>query len=81
MEERILDYLRGELLAGEALDGLTVETDLFQLGVLESVRVMRLVAWLEKTFEFQARPADLVPEHFRSIADIGVYVRSRGKAA
>ncbi|HUF60602.1 MAG TPA: acyl carrier protein [Verrucomicrobiales bacterium] len=81
MERQILDYLRGDLLAGEALDELTAETDLFQLGVLESVRVMRLVAWLEKTFEFQARPADLVPEHFRTVAAIGSYLRSRGKAA
>jgi acyl carrier protein len=77
IEAQILEYLRHGFPGWEPGELLTAETDLFESGALESIRVMRLVAWIERAFKFHAEPGDLTPENFRTVADISAYVVRR----
>ena len=45
--------------------------------VLDSLRLMELVASLESRFQIQVREDDLAPENFETIRDIVNYVNSR----
>jgi acyl carrier protein len=54
------------------------ETDsLFDAGVIDSLRMMELVAQLQQRFGISVDQNDLTPENFDSIAAISRYVRAR----
>ena len=73
IEDRLLAFVRDELLPeGTALDR---DTALLSSGVLDSMSVMRLAAFVGDTFNVEVRAADFVIENFSSIAALGGYVR------
>ena len=57
--------------SGEALD----ESDsLLERGVIDSVGVLKLVAFLEETYGIEIEEDDLMPENFDSLIAISNYV-------
>lgn len=46
-------------------------------GIIDSTGVMELVAWIEETFGFTVLDADLVPENFDSVKNVGRYISRR----
>ena len=75
IEARLLAFVVNELLA----EGTRVDRDtaLLSGGVLDSMSVMRLAAFVGDSFGIEIQPADFVIENFSSIAALGIYVRRR----
>jgi acyl carrier protein len=73
---RVRTFIKDEILQGE--DGL-VETDDSPLldGALDSVGLLQLVAFLEEEFDIQIDDAEIVPDHFSTVANIEELVRRR----
>lgn len=73
---RVRSFIKDEILQGE--DGL-VETDESPLldGALDSVGLLQLVAFLEEEFDIQIDDAEIVPDHFSTVANIEELVRRR----
>lgn len=58
----------------------SVETDLFESGVLDSLAFVELLLHLEREFGVTASVADLEVENFRSISRIAQFVAARTEA-
>lgn len=56
---------------------LADDTPLLKGGVIDSVGVIELVAWLEKTFQLSIPEADITEQHFGTLDAIGDYLSGR----
>lgn len=56
---------------------LTPEQDLLLSGILDSMSVLRLVAWLESECQITIPAEDVIIEHFGSINQIRSYLDTR----
>jgi acyl carrier protein len=48
--------------------------DVISMGVIDSLGIMHLIAYLESTFELRIRDDEIVPENFSSIEAIATFV-------
>lgn len=75
--DRIASYVKTELAKGRGRTAIGVDEDLLELGLLDSISLVRLVAHLETTFEIEVLDEDLMPENFQTITSISAYVERR----
>jgi acetyltransferase-like isoleucine patch superfamily enzyme/acyl carrier protein len=74
---RVRAYLE-EVRFADFDDGTLSETDsLFDKDILDSLSLVALVAWLEKTFAVEISDEDLVPENLESVRQIARFVAAR----
>jgi acyl carrier protein len=75
MQDTILNYIRTQLL--EAGQEIEAEDDMLTSGLIDSMKVMRLIAFVEKEFKMPIPPEDMVIDHFISVTAIEDYLNSR----
>lgn len=80
MEERIIEYISTELLAGEVPD-LQPEDDLLGSGLITSMAIFKLIGFLEETFGVAIPPQEMTIEHFMTVDAITSYVKQRQRVA
>jgi acyl carrier protein len=71
----IIKYIQENFLSGKAENDLSPEDDLLGSGLLDSMGVMRLVAFVEETFHIKVPPEDIVIENFMDVKAITNYVQ------
>jgi len=71
--ERIIRFIREEILFEDTTAQLTAETPLLD-GVIDSLALMQLVAFLEEEFEVDVDDAEIVADNFRTVTTIGLLV-------
>jgi acyl carrier protein len=69
VKNSIREHIVSRWLNGDAR-GLDDETDLQQIGVLDSFSTLDLVSFLDETFHVQIDPSDINSETFRTISTI-----------
>ena len=69
--EQIQGFLSEHLLSGRQV---TLEEDLLLSGLVDSIGVMRLIAYLEQTFVIKVPPQDVTVTNFTSVAAIDAYL-------
>jgi len=67
--EEIRAFVATRILDGEDV-GLTASTPLLELGVLNSMEVLILVAFLEKRFGVAVPPPAIVADNFKDLSSI-----------
>ena len=72
----IIKYIQDNLLMGRGEIELSPEDDLLGSGILDSMGVMRLVGFVEETFNIKVPPEDIVIENFMDVQAITKYVES-----
>ena len=72
----IIKYIQDNLLTGKVEIELSPEDDLLGSGLLDSMGVMRLVGFVEETFNIKIPPEDIVIENFMDVNAITNYVES-----
>ena len=77
MMEELKNYLTTEIAPDRDRMTLGPDDDLLELGSVDSMAVMKLVAFLEKNFGIEVRDEDIVPENFQSLARMATYVEQR----
>ena len=75
--DTIRDYITEELLFGQDDPGLGDDDNLLLSGLLDSLGIMRLVAFLEEEFSTDVPPQDVTIEHFMTISHIARYLENR----
>ena len=73
VEDRVMAFIQRELLSPEVT--LQTNDELLTDGLLDSMAVLRLAAFIEEEFQFKMQPADFVIENFQTIAVLSDYVR------
>lgn len=70
LEQRLLQFTREKLAPREVADGITVDTRLFEDRVMDSLKVLELIAFLQSALGRKIPDAQIVLANFRSIATI-----------
>jgi acyl carrier protein len=78
---QIISFLTAELDRAGQPAALTEESPLLEPGLLDSVTLMQLVAFLEETFAIVLEPDQIVPEHFATVGRIAALVTAAGADA
>ncbi|MEU5159464.1 acyl carrier protein [Streptomyces sp. NPDC020875] len=63
-------YIRTEFLDGDPSAELAADSPLLEWGVLNSMNITRLVAFLNERFGAEVAPGDLVPSNFRDVDSV-----------
>ena len=79
VRDQIRQFIRDSFL----VDDFTDEESFLASGLIDSLGIVQLVAFVEATFSIKVPETDLVPENFDSVAKLTAYVvrRSRDRAA
>ena len=70
----IIKYIQENLLNGKGEIELSPEDDLLGTGLLDSMGVMRLVGFVEETFNIKIPAEDIVIENFMDVKSITNYI-------
>jgi acyl carrier protein len=78
--DQIRDYLRQRFpaLRNRQIDD---HDKLLEGGIIDSLAVLDLVAYLETQFNITLADDDLVPETFQSLASLAAFVEAKAKSA
>lgn len=69
-QEKIIKYIEEELANEELDDGLEATEDLLGSGILDSLGMMRLIAFIEEEFNCKILPEDMLIENFMTVEHI-----------
>ncbi|WP_081236260.1 phosphopantetheine-binding protein [Streptomyces viridosporus] len=70
----IKQFLIEEFLPDLTQDQLADDHDLLSDGVIDSLGVLKLIAWVEDRFALAVGDTDLDPNNFRSVAAIDAFI-------
>ena len=74
--QAIKEFVIEEYLPDASADELDDGYDLVAGGVIDSLGVLKLIAWLEESFGIRADDVELDPADFRSVAAIAAFVET-----
>jgi acyl carrier protein len=75
IETTVEGFVVGELMRGNG--EVTRETSLFQKGVLDSMSLAELIAFLEETFQIKVRASEVTFDNLDSVNKVSAFVRSK----
>ncbi|MGK0388499.1 MAG: acyl carrier protein [Maribacter sp.] len=75
MEETIIKYIIDELHGGREDLEIFPEDDLLGSGLIESMAMMRLIQYIEETYDFRVSPQEMTIENFMTVEAMANYVR------
>jgi acyl carrier protein len=78
VRDEVRAFILENFLEGEDPRNLTDQTELRESGILDSLSTLRLVAFLEKTFNVELEADDLTQGNLSTIESIDTLVRGKG---
>ncbi|HEX8109868.1 MAG TPA: hypothetical protein VF516_19190 [Kofleriaceae bacterium] len=70
-------YLLSEFLPGKTGVAIDSSTRLNKSGVLDSLKLVRLVTFLEESYRIEIQPHEMAPKHFETLQAIAALVHSK----
>ncbi|RMD65648.1 acyl carrier protein [Candidatus Parcubacteria bacterium] len=67
-------YLLREFLVEQGRNTIGPDEDLVELGIVDSLGILRLIAFMEEQFGISIPPEKVVPENFNSISALSALV-------
>jgi acyl carrier protein len=74
IERSLLEYVSSQLVLVRRSEPLEPDEDLLSAGIVDSMGVMQLVAFMEDSLGVSVDDEDIVPENFRSIRTLAALV-------
>ncbi len=68
-------YLRSEHAIGRNGESIPFDADLLQEGIVDSLGILRLMAFMEKEFRITIPDEKVIPENFNTIRSLSRLVR------
>ena len=79
--DTIKQFVIDEFLPDVSVNELDADHDLLADGVIDSLGLLKLIAWLEDRFELNVDDTALDPDNFRTVAAIDAFVAGATSAA
>jgi acyl carrier protein len=76
----IKKFIVTEFLTDVAADELPSDYDLLANGVIDSLGLLKVVAWLEQEFRVEVGDLDISPDNFRTVAAIQSFIAASAGA-
>ncbi len=71
---KIKEFIVEEFMPDVPVEELEPEFDLLTGGVVDSLGLLKVVAWLEEEFDVEVDDSELGPDSFRTVAAIATFV-------
>ncbi len=75
--QEIREHILSHYLKGQAPEGFDDDYPLLDEGILDSLAIMKLIAWLEKHFSIEFGDHDIVSEHFGTVRALAGFIRQK----
>lgn len=75
IESQIKDFIARNILFSSSGFRYSDDSSFLQEGIIDSLGVMELVAFVEKTFEVKVDDHDITPDNFDSVRKLAAYVQ------
>ena len=79
MKEKIIAYIKNDI-ANENLEDIEPQDDLLGTGAIDSMGMMKLLAFIEKEGNFKIPPEDMTIENFMTLESIMGYISRQNNA-
>ncbi|MER5357279.1 acyl carrier protein [Streptomyces sp. NPDC002785] len=70
----VKQFIVEEFLPDVKISELASDYDLLAGGVIDSLGLLKTMAWLEDRFDLRADEIDLDPDHFRTVSEISTFI-------
>lgn len=70
LETELEDYIKRELLQDGSIESISHDLDLIGTGILNSLKIMELITYLENVQQVQFMESEISFENFNSISSI-----------
>jgi acyl carrier protein len=77
IEEEIARYISDEIVFESDQTKITIDEDLISSGILDSLALLRLVAFIEKRFSVTIKGDELIPDNFQTINRIKAFLEKK----
>lgn len=75
------DFIVDEIALGRGIESIAADDDLLAGGVIDSLGVTQLVAFLEERFAIRVTDDELVPANFQTLARLEAFVARKRAGA
>jgi acyl carrier protein len=72
----LLNYVKSEFLHGRN-QTISPEDDLLESGIINSIGLLKMVAYVEDDLGIEVPPEDVIYENFHSVAALSAYLDTR----
>lgn len=80
--DAIREHIAAEIATDVRPDEIPFNEDLLEVGLLDSLSMVRLIAWLGERFAIPINDLDLAPDDFRTVEKIDAFIEAhRGSVA
>jgi acyl carrier protein len=76
MKEAIINYIVNDLIYDEELDAIKDTDNLLEQGLIDSIKLIKIVNFIETEFEFKVKPEAMIIENFESVNAIVNYINT-----
>ena len=76
-QEEIAQFIVGNLMRHSDSTSLTDNENLLANGVVDSLGIVKLIAFLEDRFDIQVSDDEVLPENFESVAAISRFLSTK----
>ena len=77
VEQAIRDFIARNLLFSDTGFNYTDEASFLQEGIIDSLGVMELVEFVQKSFGIKVEQHEVTQDHFDSVAKLAAFVRQK----
>lgn len=77
IKNRVREYIVQEFLYGEEPDELDDTTQLISGGILDSIATVKLVSYIEDTYDVRLKPHEMTATHLETLDKIADLVESK----
>jgi acyl carrier protein len=74
--DTIKQFVIDEFLPDMSVEQLSSDDDLLANGIIDSLGLLKVIAWLEHRFQLAIDDIDLSPDSFRTIAAINSFIEN-----
>lgn len=75
--DRIREFILSELVQDKSITSLSESESLIESGIIDSLGIQKLLAFLEENLSIQITDDDIVPENFETIETIVNLIKSK----
>jgi acyl carrier protein len=76
-EDLIKKFIGTELMRNKNKDELKITDNLIEGGIIDSLGIQKLIAYLESSFSINIADIEVLPENFETVQSISSFVRHK----
>lgn len=78
--DNIERFMLDQIAIGVGIRSLAPDEDLLDLGLIDSLGIMKLIVFIEDSFGVRIEDSEIVPENFQSLSQMARFVEQKSAA-